>query len=387
MALGLAFFDTRAWPVTTLLLILNFTIIGLQARKSLASRQRLLQLGPWLPRLRRLRRVLESGQFEGEPLRRSREALREFATPGERLGRHVRRLGLHSLGPLYELINLLTLWELQILPLAERHLERHLEGLHRSLESLGEVEALVCLAMPLLEQEDFAMPRVLELEAPHLEAEEVAHPLLDTEGLVRNDVEIGGEKRLWIITGSNMAGKSTFLKAVGTNLALAQAGGPVCASRLEWTPLELLSDINIRDSLDDGKSYFQVEVERVLRMVEAARRGPHVLAILDELFRGTNSAERLAISRSILLELRDRGILALVATHDGALTRLVTEREEEGMVNYHFQEQVESDTMAFDYRLRPGPARTRNALRVLEISGYPESITRAAREDIESPEG
>ncbi len=386
ITLGAAFFDTRAWPITTILLIINIGIIGLQAKKANFSRQRLLHLGPWLERIPGLYALLKSEELKGKPIQQIQTHLQKFELPSQRLNKSISRLGLHSMGPLYELINLITLWELQILPHAERKLELYLDELNHALTALGETEALTSLALPLIEQPDFTMPEVKEQSLPFIKAKQLAHPLLDYEGLVRNDVHLGDSDRIWIITGSNMAGKSTFLKAIGTNLVLAHAGGPVCSEELSWTPLELLSDINIRDSLDDGKSYFQVEVERVLRMVQASKESPKVLAILDELFRGTNSAERLAISRSILRNLRDCQVLSLVATHDGQLTHLVTELKEEGMTNYHFREHVQEDTMTFDYLLRSGPAQSRNALKVLEVSGYPKEITSPARKELSEPE-
>ena len=125
-----------------------------------------------------------------------------------------------------------------------------------------------------------------------IHAEEIGHPLLDPSRRVMNPVSLGEGANVLIVTGSNMSGKSTYLKSVGTNLVLAGMGGPACARGFRWTPLALHSDVNVRDSLEDGKSYFQVEVERVHRVIEAAAKSPKLLAIFDELFRGTNSEAR-----------------------------------------------------------------------------------------------
>jgi DNA mismatch repair ATPase MutS len=213
----------------------------------------------------------------------------------------------------------------------------------------------------------------------------LGHPLIEPERVVLNDLHLGPQSPIAIITGSNMSGKSTLLKSVGMNLVLAGMGGPVEARAMRWTPLALSSDINVRDSLDDGKSYFAVEVERVERILRLAREGGKVLGIFDELFRGTNSAERLAIAMALIAHLRGTGGLYLVATHDLAITRLAEEIP--GIVNFHFREEVHDGTMRFDYRLRPGPAPTRNAIRVLETRGYPETLVREARARLQSIEG
>ncbi len=174
-----------------------------------------------------------------------------------------------------------------------------------------------------------------------------------------------------------MSGKSTLLKSVGVNLVLAGMGGPVQAVRMRWTPMGLFTDINVRDSLDDGKSYFAAEVERVERIIREAARRPLFLGIFDELFRGTNSAERQAIAMALLAHLRSAGGLYLVATHDLAVTSLA--QEIPGIVNLHFREEIEGGSMRFDYRLHPGPAPTRNAIRVLEARGYPRKLIEEAR--------
>jgi DNA mismatch repair ATPase MutS len=296
-----------------------------------------------------------------------------------RLRRLVRLLELHDYGPLFEILNTLTLWELRFLPFASSLVERHRELLLRSAGALGDAEAFLCLSQPLAEQEGFELPEILGGNKPSVEAAEVGHPLLDHTLAVRNPVCLGRGCNVLIVTGSNMAGKSTYLKSVAVNLVLAGMGGPVCARGFRWTPMALYSDINVRDSLDDGKSYFQVEVERVLEILAASRECPMVLAVFDELFRGTNSAERIALARAILRHLRSAGVLCLVATHDLSLTEMVTEDGEPGMENRHFRETVEDGEMRFDYRLRDGPATTRNAIRLLESYGYPPEIIREAR--------
>lgn len=380
--LALAVFgDPRLGPPGVLLLLANAVTIGLLVKTSNPSRERLLVLGPLIQGILRLERELTAWAPSSIAWTLPREALGRPGPATRRLARALALLELHSFGPLFELWNLITLWELRILPVAERILERSRVGFRGAVGAVGEVEALVCLSLPLAERPDFELPEPLPGSSARLEAEWIGHPLIAPGLAVRNPVELGSEKRILIVTGSNMAGKSTYLKSIGLNAALAGAGGPVCARGFRWTPAPVLTDINVRDSLDDGKSYFQVEVERVRTAIERSGRSPPPVLLLDELFRGTNSEERLALVRAILRHLRDAGAAVVLATHDQALTRLVSEEREPGMSNAHFRETVEGAEMRFDYTLRPGPAETRNAIRVLEALGYPRTITEAARRE------
>lgn len=362
------------------LVVLNVTIIGSNIKESNPSRDRLLLLAPLLDGLLAADNGLREAKLQATAATEVTTIFTEARATLQALRRRIRWLELHSLGVVFELFNVVTVWELRVLPGAEQLAAEHQAELERALGALGELEALLSLATLHAEHDDFTIPEVLDASEPAtLDGTDLGHPLLDPDEVVRNDAKIGADPQVMLVTGSNMAGKSTYLKTVGTNLVLAGAGGPVCAATFRWTPLRLYTDVNVRDSLDDGKSYFQVEVERVLDVIRAAERGDRLLAIFDELFRGTNSVERVAIAASILRHLRDNGALLLVATHDIALAELVTVDKERAMQNFHFQESVENDAMTFDYRLHDGPAQTRNAIRVLDVSGYPQGIVDEAR--------
>jgi hypothetical protein len=361
------------------LVALSIVTIGLNVKRANLARDRLLLFGPLIDSWLRLGEALARAAPSSAEWRGIRAVMEAVEPHARKLRRLVALLDLHSYGVLFELWNLVTLWELRILPAAEGLFDRRRKVLGEASGALGEAEALLSLALPLAEQPDFEMPEILERERPLLEAEEICHPLIEPGASVRNPIRLGDGANVLIITGSNMSGKSTYLKSIGLNAVLAGVGAPACAKRLRWTPLPLFTDINVRDSLEGGKSYFQVEVERVRAAIEAAERSPFAIAIFDELFRGTNSEERSAIARAILRRLRSAGVLAVVATHDLGLARAAAGGAEPGMENKHFREHVEDGRMAFDYRLRDGPAPTRNAIRVLEASGYPEGIIAEAR--------
>ena len=198
---------------------------------------------------------------------------------------------------------------------------------------------------------------------------------------VSNDIALEGLGTIQLITGSNMSGKSTFLRTVGINLCLAQAGAPVCASAFTWSWSRLGCCIRVNDSLDAGLSFFYAEVKRLKTILHATtdRASPPVLFLIDEIFKGTNNRERLIGSRSYIKALATGNGYGLVSTHDLELTDL--EKEIASLVNAHFQETVSDGALSFDYRLRPGPCPTTNALRIMELEGLP--IPRASSHEAE----
>ena len=207
--------------------------------------------------------------------------------------------------------------------------------------------------------------------APTLSGRALGHPLIPAEHRIPNDLHLKGHGRILLVTGSNMSGKSTFLRTVGVNLCLAQAGGPVCATHYTWTWAQPASCIRVDDSLETGLSFFYAEVKRLKAILTAAEQieGPTVLFLIDEVFRGTNNRERLLGARAFIAALARSRAFGLVTTHDLELTDL--ERRIDRLSNMHFQETVERGRLAFDYRLRPGPCPTTNALRIMALEGLP----------------
>jgi len=206
---------------------------------------------------------------------------------------------------------------------------------------------------------------------PVLQAHRLGHPLLPTENRIANAVHLQGLGSIHLITGSNMSGKSTFLRTIGINLCLAQAGGPVCADSFAWTWSRLACCIRVDDSLDAGLSFFYAEVKRLKAILDATTvtTMPPVLFLIDEIFKGTNNRERLIGSQAYIKALSTGYGFGLVSTHDLELTDL--EKDIPSLVNAHFQETVSAGVLTFDYQLRPGPCPTTNALKIMELEGLP----------------
>lgn len=278
-------------------------------------------------------------------------------------------LGLNALGPW-------DLWFTRRLIHVQRSIKDHLP---LWLDCLAEIEAASALANVAYLHPDYAWPEPLELSPQHnganvaIHADRLGHPLLPANARVANDVRLDKLGSIHLITGSNMSGKSTFLRTIGINLCLAQAGAPVCATSFTWSWSRLACCIRVDDSLDAGLSFFYAEVKRLKTILDATqdRTAPPVLFLIDEIFKGTNNRERLIGSRAYIKTLSTGHGFGLVSTHDLELTDL--EQEIPSLTNAHFQETVSSGALQFDYRLRPGPCPTTNALRIMELEGLPVS--------------
>jgi L-amino acid N-acyltransferase YncA len=234
--------------------------------------------------------------------------------------------------------------------------------------ALGEVEALASLAGFAFEHDAFVWPELAT--EPVFQARDLAHPLLPDGRRVGNDVSLPTAGRALVVTGSNMSGKSTLLRALGVNAVLAFAGAPVCAASMRIGAARVATSMRIEDSLEEGVSHFYAELRRLKRVLDLAREPhrPPVLFLLDEILHGTNSRERVLGACAVVRVLVEGGALGAVSTHDLGITAL--ERELGGRVeNVHFEEQVAGEAMTFDYVLRPGIVQSSNALRLMRAIG------------------
>jgi hypothetical protein len=240
-------------------------------------------------------------------------------------------------------------------------------ALGRWLAALGEFEALCALAAYAYENPDDPFPEVVE-PGPCFEAEGLGHPLLPRTDCVRNDLGLGGGLRMLVVSGSNMSGKSTLLRAVGVNGVLALAGAPVRARRLRLSPLVVGATLRVQDSLQAGVSRFYAEILRVRQLLDLARAAPPLLFLLDELFQGTNSHDRRVGAEAVLRRLVDAGAVGLVTTHDLALTG-IADLLAPRAANVHFEDRFEGGVMTFDYRMKPGVVQNTNGLALMRAVG------------------
>lgn len=260
------------------------------------------------------------------------------------------------------------LWGTNFAILTERWRQKNRTELGRWLDSLGQFEALLCLARYSYENPDHTFA-VIKRESPALfDAESLGHPLLDRRTCVRCDVQLDARgTRLMIVSGSNMSGKSTLLRSMGLNSVLAMAGAPVRAARLQMAWLEIGCSIAVHDSLLQAKSRFQAEVERLTLILALARRSK-LLFLLDEMLGGTNSADRLFGARAVIQQLIESCAVGAVTTHDLALTEIAKDFKGQA-INVHFEEHYEGGEMRFDYQMRHGVLRRTNGINVMAALG------------------
>jgi hypothetical protein len=241
-------------------------------------------------------------------------------------------------------------------------------ALARWVAAVGECEALCALASYAYDNPTDPLPELVP-EGPYFEAEELGHPLLPRGRCVRNDVCLGEKLRVLVVSGSNMSGKSTLLRTVGVNAVLALSGGPVRARRLRISPLVIGGTLRIEDSLRDGRSRFYTEITRLRQLRDLAEGKLPLLFLLDELLQGTNSDERRLGAEAVIRTLLDRGAIGLITTHDLALTELAEALAPRG-ANVHFEDQLENGAVTFDYRMRLGNTRSKNALALMRNVGF-----------------
>ncbi len=308
-------------------------------------------------------------------------------TPSAYMGRLDRWAGFaefYTQFPVHFFVNIATLWDLHVLYRLERWTEEIGGGLEDALDALAELEALASFASLLRDDDDATLPSI-EDPGHALSAEGLAHPLLPSDRRVANDFVMPNACSLVIVTGSNMAGKSTLLRSVGLSIALTFAGGPVLARELSLAPMRLRASMRVDDDLQRGASYFHAELQKLRTVVAEAEAAPPLFFLLDELLRGTNARARHIGARAVIEHLLDRGGAGITATHDIALSKLEDEREH--IRNVHFTDVMRDGEMLFDYTLRDGVVKTSNALRLLGMAGIavPDDDSLAPISDAPAP--
>jgi hypothetical protein len=313
---------------------------------------------------------IEQQQFHTPCLQQLQLALSSHHVPGSRAITRLRTLvdminSRHNV--FVNTLDVPLLYSIQVALAAERWRRAHGGAVRAWLGAVGQIEALLSLAAYSYEHPADPFPEFAEGPAC-FEAEGLGHPLLPQAACIRNQVQICGGARVLLVSGSNMSGKSTLLRAVGLNVVLAMAGGPVRASTLRLTPLQIGGSIRVNDSLQEGSSRFYAEISRLRAILDLADGRPALLFLLDELLQGTNSKDRRIGAEGIVRALVDRGAIGLVSTHDLALTEIGGPLEGH-LRNVHFQDEIENGRMKFDYTLHDGVVTKSNGLELMRSIG------------------
>ncbi len=276
---------------------------------------------------------------------------------------HIRSLD----NPIMRALNIPLLYAVQVAYVAEAWRTAHGGAIRAWLRAIGELEALLSLSAYSYEHPADPFPQFVE-GPPTFIATQIGHPLLPAIQCVRNDVDLSGDTRVLLVSGSNMSGKSTLLRAVGINTVLAMAGAPVRAHKLQLVPLQIGASILINDSLQEGSSRFYAEITRLRQICDLAENNPPVLFLLDELLQGTNSNDRLVGAEGVVRALLASGAIGLISTHDLALTN-IGEQQDHRLHNVHLQDTIANGKMKFDFKLQDGVVTKSNGIELMRLIG------------------
>jgi DNA mismatch repair ATPase MutS len=363
-----AAWDMRALAVVTSIVNLGFaSIFRVRVRKIAAEVER---AGEDLGLLSEVLGLLELEKFSAPKLLDLRRKLQKDGVAPSitiaRLRRLVERL-VSRRNPILQVADPFVLWSLNVAFAIEAWRRQFGPAVRSWLAAVGEVEALSSLAAYAYEHPADVFPEFTG-DAPCFDAEGLAHPLIPENRAVRNDLRLGGGFRLMIISGPNMAGKSTFVRSVGVNAVLAQCGAPVRAKRLRISRLAVAASVCILDSLQGGISRFYAEIARLKLIADMTSGSSPVLFLLDELLQGTNSHDRRIGAEAIARNFFKRGAIGLITTHDLALAEIANSLGT-GAANFHFEDRLEGGQLYFDHHLTPGIVKTSNALDLMRSIG------------------
>ena len=264
-------------------------------------------------------------------------------------------------------LNAFLLWDLQQILLLEKWKSANKGLVSNWYKNTATIESLSTLGNLAFNHPGWCFP-ILADAAGTLIAEEMGHPLIPADKIVSNSFSTNDTGRLNLITGSNMAGKSTFLRSVGVNTVLAMMGAPVCAKRLELYPTRIISTMRVNDNLEESTSTFYAELKKLKTIIEAVNKGENVFLLLDEILRGTNSLDRHTGSEALIKQLIQKNAVGLLATHDLELAKLVNQYPS-NIINYHFDVQVNNEELYFDYQLKRGICQSMNASLLMKKIG------------------
>ena len=363
---GLLQATTAIWLATaivvaavTFALFLRRRIVSILSELHLPARK--------IKTLRRLCAFVRDERWESPQLAELQRKLRGSSERIAGLQRLVRLLNLRN-SDFLVWPYLLVMGTTQVTTRIEWWRQRHGRELVEWITVLGEFEALMAIAAYAYENPDDPFPEFVE-DNTLFEAKDLGHPLIDPRKCVSNDVALDRETRFLMVTGSNMSGKSTLLRAVGLNATLAWMGAPVRSSQLRISPVQVCASIRIEDSLLEGASRFYAEVQRLKVVLDLARSGAPVLFLIDELFAGTNSADRRVAAEAVIRALLEHQAIGLVTSHDLALSEIGEMQELKG-ANVHFTDLTTTDgPMKFDYRIHRGRLNHGNALKIIRLVG------------------
>jgi len=364
-------FNLIGFGFFTLFLILPFVIVGTKIAQINHEHSQLSKRGDVLKRYAELFGLVEKETFKSDLLSKAKSQLSS--------GEHSAKIAVASLSdisskldyrlnlPVALLLNIFFLWDIRQCIRLEKWKSNHQKDLDNWFDTLFEIDELNSFSGFAFNHPNSVYP-TFSAAAFELSAINAKHPFIAVNSSVGNEIHISGWKQFHIITGANMAGKSTYLRTVGINLVLAMTGAPVLADQFTFTPVDLFTGIKTTDSLQDGESYFFAELKRLKHIIDLLNDGKQLFIILDEILRGTNSADKQKGSKALISQLVRLGTSGMIATHDLSLGEL-KKSFPENIQNKRFEVEITNDELVFDYKLKEGISQNLNASFLMEKMG------------------
>jgi len=313
--------------------------------------------------------LIEDEEFNSEYLKKLKGKLKEDNKVSckeemKKLSSLMDWIGDSTSNAYYFIINVLAFADVFIIYNLNRWREKNGEKVEKWIEVMGEFDALSSISNISFDHDDWCLGEISNDK--EVIAKEVAHPLIG-ERAVANDYELKSPKKITLITGSNMSGKSTFLRTIGINLVLTYIGAPACTKEFKCGIMNIYTCMRTKDNLEESISSFYAEILRIKLIIEACKKGEDVFFLLDEIFKGTNSRDRHIGATVLVKQLAQNGAIGLLSTHDLELCDLEKENKEIG--NFNFREYYEDNKIKFDYKLRKGKSETQNAVYLMKLAG------------------
>jgi DNA mismatch repair ATPase MutS len=264
------------------------------------------------------------------------------------------------------ILQIFFLWDLRLVISLNEWKKKNKNQFKEWFQVIAEVEVVISLASLIHNEPEWCFPLV-DIKYFHFTADQMGHPLLAPVTRVPSDFALDGTGKLALITGSNMAGKSTFLRSLGVNIVLAQMGAPVCAAQMSLSEVKLISSMRVADNLAENTSTFYAELKKIQYIIECVDKKEKVFILLDEVLRGTNSDDRHKGSKALVKQLLQNGAVTIMATHDTELAH--SESQNPSVFNYHFEGRIENEELYFDYKMKPGISKSMNATTLMKKIG------------------
>ena len=362
-AVMLNYFDFISNPIRNYFLLASAILAYFISKKAIHLHEQLSKMSAELSVLADSIQLVENTHFQSELLLKLKQS---YAIQKGKASQELKQLEKilarmdYRLNPvIYIPLAILVQWDLQQVIALEKWKKRNQQNIAAWFDTLGELEAISSLSNLHFNHPDWCFP---ELKNEHFSIHgiEIGHPLINKSKRVNNSITINQSGKLMLITGSNMAGKSTYLRSVGINVVLAMAGSVVCAKSLSLSPVQLITSMRIADNLEENTSTFYAELKKLKTVIEKVNAHEPVFILLDEILRGTNSLDRHTGSVALTKQLIKQKAAAIIATHDVALAKIEDEFPE-NLLNYHFDAQVNKEELYFDYSLKTGICQSINA--------------------------